>query len=135
MTAKRRRSLRTSAFYAQSGRCFYCGLPMWLTAPSELGLNASKARAFQCTAEHLVAQQDGGRDVSGNVVAAHSRCNQGRHQRKGPAPSAEAFRALVQTRLAMGRWWSRLPSGIARASVWPIELNLCKESAAACLIR
>ncbi|WP_414605656.1 HNH endonuclease [Stenotrophomonas pavanii] len=55
---------------------------MWLTAPSELGLKASKARAFQCTAEHLVAQQDGGRDVSGNVVAAHSRCNQGRHQRK-----------------------------------------------------
>ncbi len=42
MTAKRRRSLRTSAFYAQSGRCFYCGLPMWLTAPSELGLKASK---------------------------------------------------------------------------------------------
>ncbi len=37
----------------------------WLAAPSELGLKPSKARAFQCTAEHLVAQQDGGRDVSG----------------------------------------------------------------------
>ena len=65
MTAKRRRSLRTSAFYAQSGRCFYCGLPMWLTAPSELGLKASKARAFQCTAEHLVAQQDGAETCPG----------------------------------------------------------------------
>ena len=93
MTARRRRSLHTLAFYAQAGRCFYCGLPMWLTAPAELGLKA------------------------GNVVAAHSRCNQGRHQRKGPAPSAEAFRTLVQKRLAIGRWWSRLPPGIARASV------------------
>ena len=53
------------AFYAQSGRCFYCGLPMWLTAPSELGLKASKARAFQCTAEHLVAQQDGAETCPG----------------------------------------------------------------------
>lgn len=117
MTTKRRKSLRTSAFHAQFGRCYYCGLPMWLAAPSELGLKPSKARAFQCTAEHLVAQQDGGRDVSGNVVAAHARCNQCRHKRSGPAPSPETFRALVQKRLAVGRWWSRLPPGIARASV------------------
>lgn len=33
MTAKRRKSLRISAFHAQHGRCFYCGLPMWLAAP------------------------------------------------------------------------------------------------------
>ena len=117
MTAKRRKSLRTSAFHAQAGCCFYCGLPMWLSSPVELGLKPSKARAFQCTAEHLVAQQDGGQDVPGNVVGAHARCNQGRHKRRGPAPSPEAFRALVQRRLAVGRWWSTLPPGIARAPV------------------
>ncbi|WP_427916223.1 HNH endonuclease [Stenotrophomonas maltophilia] len=105
MTTKRLKSIRTSAFHAQSGRCFYCGLPMWLAAPSELGLKPSKARAFQCTAEHLVAQQDGGRDVSGNVVAAHARCNQCRHKRKGPAPSPDAFRALVMRRVNAGKWW------------------------------
>jgi hypothetical protein len=117
MTTNRLKSFRTSAFLAQSGRCYYCGLPMWLADPSELGLKSRKAQAFQCTAEHLVAQQDGGRHVAGNVVAAHSRCNQCRHKRTGPAPSPEAFRALVQKRLAMGRWWSRLPPGIARAPV------------------
>ncbi|KRG47796.1 HNH endonuclease [Stenotrophomonas geniculata] len=105
MTTKRRKSLRTSAFHAQFGRCYYCGLPMWLAAPSELGLKPSKARAFQCTAEHLLAQQDGGRDVSGNVVAAHARCNQCRHKRSGPAPSADAFRALVMRRVNAGKWW------------------------------
>ena len=42
MTAKRRKSLRISAFHAQHGRCFYCGLPMWLAAPSELGLKPGK---------------------------------------------------------------------------------------------
>ena len=65
MTTKRRKSLRTSAFHAQFGRCYYCGLPMWLAAPSELGLKPSKARAFQCTAEHLVAQQDGAETYPG----------------------------------------------------------------------
>ncbi len=105
MTTKRRKSLRTSAFHAQFGRCYYCGLPMWLAAPSEIGLKPSKARAFQCTAEHLLAQQDGGRDVSGNVMAAHARCNQCRHKRSGPAPSPEAFRALVMRRVNAGKWW------------------------------
>ncbi|HDS1039502.1 HNH endonuclease [Stenotrophomonas maltophilia] len=119
MTTKRLKSLRTSAFHAQSGHCYYCGLPMWLASPSELGIKPSRSRAFQCTAEHLVARQDGGRDVIGNVVAAHARCNQGRHKRQGQAPSPEAFRALVQKRLGVGRWWSRLPPGIARASVSP----------------
>ncbi|HEL7629420.1 TPA: HNH endonuclease [Stenotrophomonas maltophilia] len=113
MTARRRKSLRTSAFYAQSGRCFYCGLPMWLAAPSELGLKPRKARAFQCTAEHLVAQQDGGRDVFGNVVAACRLCNLRRHQRPTPAPSPEAYRVRVQQRMAKGTWRPSLPKAAA----------------------
>ncbi|WP_308686524.1 hypothetical protein [Xanthomonas arboricola] len=49
----------------------------------------------------MIAQQDGGKDVADNVVAAHARCNEGRHQRAGPARSPDAFRALVQKRLAV----------------------------------
>ncbi|MEA9705255.1 HNH endonuclease [Xanthomonas campestris] len=117
MSNKRLKSLRIRAFHAQAGCCFYCGLPMWLASPSELRLKPSKARSFQCTAEHLVAQQDGGQDVPENVVGAHARCNQGRHKRRGLTPSPDAFRALVQKRLAVGRWWSTLPPGIAHAPV------------------
>lgn len=65
MTTKRRKSLRTSAFHAQLGRCFYCGLPMWLEAPSELGLKSRKAQAFQCTAEHLLASKTGAETCPG----------------------------------------------------------------------
>jgi hypothetical protein len=117
MTRQRLKSLRISAYHAQSACCFYCGLPMWLTSPAELGLKSSKARSFQCTAEHLVAQQDGGKDVPGNVVAVHAQCNQGRHKRHGPALTPDAFRTLVRKRLRMGRWWPTLPPGIAHAPV------------------
>ncbi|MEA9475875.1 HNH endonuclease [Xanthomonas campestris pv. campestris] len=78
---------------------------MWLTSPNELGLRPRSARPYQCTAEHLVAQQDGGKGVAGNVVAAHARCNQGRHKRLGQAPSPDAFRTLVMRRVARGKWW------------------------------
>ncbi|MBB4732496.1 HNH endonuclease [Xanthomonas arboricola] len=106
MSNKRLKSLRIRAFHAQAGCCFYCGLPMWLASPDELGLRPGSARPYQCTAEHLVAQQDGGLDVSENVVAAHTRCNQGRHKQHGPVPSPDAFRALVQRRIKGGKWWS-----------------------------
>jgi len=105
MTTKRLKSIRASAFHAQSGRCYYCGLPMWLTSPNELGLKGSNGRGVQCTAEHLTAQQDGGQHVPENVVAAHARCNQGRHKRVGQAPSPDAFKALVMRRVARGKWW------------------------------
>lgn len=38
--------LRTDAFHAQKGRCYYCGLPMWNACPDELkplGLRARTA--------------------------------------------------------------------------------------------
>ncbi|WP_310444281.1 HNH endonuclease [Stenotrophomonas rhizophila] len=108
MTAKRLKSIRTSALHFQSGGCFYRGLPMWLAAPSELGLRPRNARAFQCTAEHLVAQQDGGLDTPENIVAACIFCNQRRHKRRGPAPAPELFRAHVQRRLSRGKWHGAL---------------------------
>ncbi|MFL8001908.1 HNH endonuclease [Xanthomonas vasicola] len=111
MSNKRLKSLRIRAFQAQSGCCFYCGLSMWLASPHELGLRPRSARFYQCTAEHLIAQQEGGLDVPENVVAAHTRCNQGRHKRRGPAPSPDVFKQLVRKRLAMGRWWPTPPTG------------------------
>lgn len=98
------RSLRTQAFQAQHGRCYYCSQPMWQKSPTELGLPAKLGRWYQCTAEHLIAQQDGGKDALGNVVAACRLCNMRRHKRAAHAPSPEAYKALIQRRIAAGRW-------------------------------
>ncbi len=105
MSKKRLKSLRALAFLAQSGRCYYCNLPMWLSSPAELGLKAGNSRSIQCTAEHLLARQDGGQDTPENVVAAHARCNRGRHNRRGTPPSPDTFRTLVMRRVARGKWW------------------------------
>lgn len=112
MTTKRLKSIRTSAFHAQSGRCFYCGLAMWHVSPDELALRPHSAGPLRCTAEHLVARKDGGKDVLGNVVAAHAACNHRRHKRSAPAPSATDFRTLVQRRLAKGKWWPHWIHGL-----------------------
>ncbi|MBU1776988.1 MAG: HNH endonuclease [Gammaproteobacteria bacterium] len=99
--------LRTSAFNFQSGRCFYCGYPMWETDctayAQKYKMSPSQAKALQCTAEHLDARKDGGKDNPKNIVAACRWCNQKRHQRK-LAPSPNDFRKLVQKRLRKGGW-------------------------------
>lgn len=97
-------SLRKSAFHAQAGRCYYCERAMWLSSPSEIGLRLRTARPFQCTAEHLIACQDGGRTVARNVVAACCLCNARRHKRKKP-PTPEAYKALVRRQVGKGKWW------------------------------
>lgn len=109
MSKKRLKSIRTAAFHAQAGRCYYCGLPMWLASPSEPGPEASKAYSAQCTAEHLVARQDGGKDLASNIVAACCLCNQRRHQRSAGALAPDSYRAWVQRQVAKGKW---LPYGV-----------------------
>lgn len=79
---------------------------MWLESPDELrplGLRPKTAAPLRCTAEHLVARQDGGKDVEGNIAAACLLCNSSRHKRKTP-PAPDAYRAFVQGRLAKGKW-------------------------------
>ena len=108
--------LRTDAFHAQMGRCCYCDLPMWNTSPDELkplGLRARTVAPLRCTAEHLVAQQDGGRDAACNIAAACWLCNTRRHKRKSP-PEPEAFRAFVQKRLARGKWHPPVVARLAK---------------------
>lgn len=98
--------LRERAFQLQHGRCWYCGAHMWLVSPDELTCRKPSLVALaqlRCSAEHLRAQCDGGRDTAANVVAACLRCNRTRHQRKRP-PEPMAFRAQVRQRMARGAW-------------------------------
>lgn len=98
---------RHSAFQAQSGRCFYCGLPMWESSPEKFseayGIPPTQAQRLQCTAEHLQARCDGGGNASANIVAACLHCNRTRH-RMHPAPDPNKYRALVQRQRMNGAW-------------------------------
>ncbi|MFA1287317.1 HNH endonuclease [Xanthomonas axonopodis pv. nakataecorchori] len=107
--------LRTVAFHAQQGRCCYCEQPMWLTSPTELELSPRCARYSQCTAEHLLAQQDAGKDTRGNIAAACWTCNQRRHRRK-KLLTPEAFKALVRRMVAAGKWWPSTDGATAKGS-------------------
>lgn len=98
--------LRVRAFARQSGRCFYCDLPMW--ADSRLvfceghGLSPRQARQFECTAEHLQAKRDGGGNGVDNIVASCRHCNATRHRRKVPL-APDQWRT-TQRRRAERRW-------------------------------
>jgi hypothetical protein len=98
------KSLRRKAFQQQQGLCWYCNLPMWFTCPDELlGLDSSVAWLAQCTAEHLIARCDGGKDAADNIVAACARCNDGRHQLPVP-PQPSDYRRYVQIKLGENDW-------------------------------
>jgi 5-methylcytosine-specific restriction endonuclease McrA len=98
---------RTHAFAHQSGRCYYCGMPMWADNPLEFanahGITLGQAKRLQCTGEHLVARQDGGSTARSNIVAACLFCNKGRHSRKTPLPP-DRYLQLVRKRMKVGRW-------------------------------
>lgn len=99
--------LRRDAFSRQSGRCYYCGLPMWTENPEEFASNnhatLGQVKRFRCTAEHLKARQDGGTDAPSNIVAACLFCNQTRHKRKHPL-SPGRYKRLVMQRMGRRRW-------------------------------
>ncbi|WP_397510245.1 MULTISPECIES: HNH endonuclease [Rhizobium] len=61
------------------------------------------ASHFRCTAEHLQARCDGGRDTEENVVAACLHCNKNRHKRKRPK-DAVSYKNLVRSRMERGLW-------------------------------
>lgn len=100
-------SSRSHAHSTQSGRCIYCGAPMWSQSPEQFasrhGISLADARRFQLTAEHLIARSEGGSDAKSNIAAACLYCNHKRHQRKTP-PDPLAYQALVQRRIAKGKW-------------------------------
>jgi 5-methylcytosine-specific restriction endonuclease McrA len=110
MSKKKLARIRRSAFEQQGGRCYYCRRPMWRSEPDKYaeryGLTRKQASLFQCTAEHLFARRDGGRDEFQNIVAACRFCNRRRHAR-GAALSPERYKNLVSERLRKHRWQGR----------------------------
>ena len=100
---------RTLAFQAQQGRCYYCGAPMWLNDPDPFrrtfGCTRGQLPSLRATAEHLVAQCDGGKNSRSNIVAAHYLCNRRRHQ-PPKALSADRYRERVARLMAQGSWFA-----------------------------
>ncbi|KQT01550.1 HNH endonuclease signature motif containing protein [Rhizobium sp. Leaf386] len=107
MPSNKMKNLRKQAAQRQGGRCFYCELPMWDDSPEEFivhyGLSPGLAKRFRCTAEHVEARRDGGKDVAPNIVAACRFCNATRHKAKRPL-DADTYAQQVRRRQAEGRW-------------------------------
>ena len=72
---------------------------MWEKSPEAFArkykITPAEAKQFQCTAEHLKARVDGGRNSKGNIVAACLACNQNRH-RRSEAPDPTAYKEQIQ---------------------------------------
>lgn len=106
---------RHSSFIAQSATCYYCEFPLWEGDLDSFArarkIPASKLVLLQCTAEHLLARQDGGKNSKENIVAACLRCNQTRHKLR-PAPSPDSYRTLVQKLVRKERWHNKAVSNL-----------------------
>lgn len=104
---KKLQRFRKRAYKRQGRRCFYCTCEMWVAESipfqRRYGGTAGQAKAFRCTAEHVIAKSEGGKCSARNIVAACLRCNSGRHARKHPKSAAE-FAAFVRARLLVVRW-------------------------------
>lgn len=99
--------LRQQAFVRQDGRCFYCSCPMCEGEADkftkQLRVPAGLAKRLQCTAEHLQAVKDGGKNVAANIVAACRFCNSTRHRLKHP-PEPTNYKRHVAARIRKGKW-------------------------------
>lgn len=69
------------------------------------GLPVTLTTHLRCTAEHLIAQQDNGRDSDKNIVASCAWCNSSRHAKQPHnAPDPAAYRLAVRELIANGQW-------------------------------
>lgn len=100
-------TLRLKAFERQEHRCYYCGFLMWEEEPVSFALKhkitVQQAQRFRSTAEHLIARQDGGKDMAENIVSACLFCNQTRHRLK-PAPEPEMHKKGIIKQLVHHGW-------------------------------
>jgi 5-methylcytosine-specific restriction endonuclease McrA len=80
---------------------------MWLKQPTELTarfrISERDASRLRCTAEHLLARQDGGTNSGENIVAACTHCNKTRHRIKSQ-PDPIRYREHVSRRIRVGKW-------------------------------
>jgi len=101
------RSYRALSFKNQNGLCFYCNQPMWTKNLKEFcqlyRVTEDSAQLLKCTAEHIVARQDGGTNQRTNIVAACLFCNRTRHQEKN-ALSAEKYKVKVSNLMSKNKW-------------------------------
>lgn len=84
--------LRRKAAKKQSQLCYYCSRFM-----------TSRCPQLRCTAEHLVARSDHGKDTRSNIVAACRFCNVMRH-RLFPRLSAQEYAAAVEDLVKRNKW-------------------------------
>ncbi|MFT3791625.1 MAG: HNH endonuclease [Rudaea sp.] len=89
--------LRRKAANRQGRRCYYCKRLM--TSQSQL----------RCTAEHLVARADHGKNSKSNIVAACKFCNAMRH-RLFPRLLAPEYAATVKTLVNLNKWHEHHPA-------------------------
>jgi 5-methylcytosine-specific restriction endonuclease McrA len=98
---------RQKAFQQQLGCCIYCYKPMWTEKPEgfaiKFKLTKRQVRFYQCTAEHLLPRQNGGKDSLNNIAAACKYCNQQRHKSKSPLPP-EKYQQHVQKKVGQCKW-------------------------------
>lgn len=101
--------LRHRAYLMQEGKCYYCGLPTWEKCPlpvaERMGLAPSHVGGLKCTAEHLKARSEGGKDTQKNIVVACLCCNSKRHQVRQPL-HPKNYKQFVQKRMNRGDWHS-----------------------------
>ena len=99
--------LRDSSLQRQRGRCFHYGV---FLAPAKLEafakrfkLSPDQIRPLQCTAKHLKARKDGGKDEPENIVAARRKCNEDRHAH-GNDFSPDKHKAQIAKQIAQHKW-------------------------------
>lgn len=84
---------------------------MWDKSPEPFALQyrvpISRINPLKCTAEHLDARKDGGKDSGENIVAACHFCNSHRHKSK-IAKEPERYKSKVQTRMHKKGWTTKL---------------------------
>lgn len=101
--------LRQRAAANQNNRCYYCNAAMCIDVAiigdfaKSHNISVNQARQFICTAEHLIAKQDGGKDIKENIVAACRYCNHTRHKRK-TCSNAELFKSYVCKQIRKQKW-------------------------------
>ncbi|MFP1131573.1 HNH endonuclease signature motif containing protein [Asticcacaulis sp. W401b] len=82
-------------------------MPIWVDGldqfVSKYGFTEREARTLKCTAEHLIPESEGGRDVPDNIVAACWTCNMRRH-RVGKPKTPDDYLRYVRHRIAQGKW-------------------------------
>ena len=98
---------RQKAFQQQSGCCIYCYKPMWIGCLEDFAIQfritRRQAKFYQCTAEHLLARQDGGKNGLNNIAAACKYCNQQRHKSKLPLHPVK-YQQYVQGKVSKNCW-------------------------------